>query len=61
MTDAIPKQTEGAKVRQVLLDPRYTLFSRFGDWFAMVSAVGTGVLAAGGFWRRKKVSVPARP
>ena len=44
VVDTVPVRAEGVAVQKVLLDPRYTLYTRVGDLFAWVCTLITGVL-----------------
>jgi apolipoprotein N-acyltransferase len=52
----VPQGTAGAAVATVALDPRYTVYSRWGDWFAWICTTVTVGLAARGLihWRRTR-------
>ena len=42
----VPGGTEGTSVQRLQLDPRVTLYTRFGDVFAALCAAVTALLAA---------------
>lgn len=45
--DLLPEGVEGVSISQVSLDNRYTLFTRWGEWFSFVCAGWTSVLVVG--------------
>ena len=51
-SDLVPAQTAGASVRQIMIDPRLTFYTRFGDCFAGLCNLSTlGIVAWA--WSRK--------
>ncbi len=57
--DALPKETSGVLSVTVPLDPRTTLYSRFGDWLGFWSlAVVVGLVPVRGLYRLKAVKSP---
>jgi apolipoprotein N-acyltransferase len=51
-SDLVPAQTAGASVRQIMIDPRLTFYTRFGDCFAGLCNLSTlGIVAWA--WLRK--------
>jgi apolipoprotein N-acyltransferase len=55
----IPAGTEGSSVQSLQLDLRFTLYTQFGDVFAVACAAVTAVLAAvaaGRWWRRRRTA-----
>lgn len=63
--DLIPVRTEGTAVARVGIDPRLTLFTRWGDWFSHATAAATALMAGGGivrWWiRRRGTTTAATP
>lgn len=61
---AVGPDVDGYRVSRVMVDPRVTVYSRYGDWFAMACAVAWGVFyldytVARSTRRRKRRTVPA--
>ena len=54
-TGAWHRQLNAALVHDVPLDPRRSLYVRFGDWFAMLCCAGV-VFVASSAWLPKRVS-----
>jgi apolipoprotein N-acyltransferase len=52
----VPQGTEGTATGALRLDPRYTVYSRYGDWFATLCALITAAIFLRAFvaWRRTR-------
>jgi apolipoprotein N-acyltransferase len=52
----LPPQTPGVLIGQVALDRRVTVYTRWGDWFAIACCVTIGIMLIGRLLRRRSIS-----
>jgi apolipoprotein N-acyltransferase len=57
----LPAQVEGTLTATLPLDPRYTLYTRVGDAFAIACTVVTALLAGWGWVRARRGRAVAAP
>jgi apolipoprotein N-acyltransferase len=51
---SVARSTEGTAVAPVRLDPRYTIYTRYGDWFAALCVLITAALILNSVIRRRR-------
>ncbi len=61
VTQKIDARTEGTAIATLWLDSRYTLYTRFGDWFAWLCVLVTAVLVGGRLVRHYRTRRAGEP